>query len=82
MAHYEYQAVQHPRTGKRYALEISVLTGDDETDVIDSVWTRAAGPLAQGDPTDPDTLLAFIENQRELAHDDAIWLRREFDRAS
>lgn len=81
MASYkEYRTVNHPRTGEAYAVELDVLTGEDETDVIETVMTRVAGPLQHSDPTDPDSLEAYISNQGDVALEDAVWLQREFDR--
>lgn len=85
MAHTEYTTTKHPRSGKTYAVEVAVLTGEDETDIIETVIARVAGPLHYSDPTDPtdpDSLRDYINSQDDQdCRDDAVWLRREIERA-
>lgn len=91
MSHMEYTTTRHPRSGEVYAVEMTV-TGEDETDAIETVMTRVAGPLRQtergvedddGNPLDADGLCDLINNQYDPdSRDDAAWLRRELERAS
>lgn len=83
MAHTEYTTIQHPRSGERYAVEIAVLTGEDESDVIETAIVRAAGPLHHADAPSAKQIRDYLDNQDEQdSRDDAIWLRREIERAS
>lgn len=81
MAHMEYATINHPVSGDVYAVEMAVLTGEDESDVIETALVRVAGPLHHSAPTDDDSLRDYLDNQDEQdCRDDAIWLRREIER--
>jgi len=60
-----YETVQHPASGETYAVER-----------IDGRIVRAAGPLHHADPTDEESLAAWITNHSDTADDDGDWLRR------
>ena len=59
-----YTTIKHPKSGETYAVEV-----DDLGSIL-----GAAGPLHHSDPTDPESLAAYLANHSDTATDDARWL--------
>ena len=60
------QIVTHPRSGERYILEATELSG--------ATVYRAAGPLADMECPGDDEMGDWLDNQGQDAYDDGEWL--------